>query len=351
MVMDDAGIERAAVSGISEGGPLAMMFAASHPERCHSLVLYGTFAKFSSWIATDEDFDHLVEYIDNQWGSGLSMPLFAPSREGDAAFQHWLARFERLAASPSAAINLMRMNREIDVSHILSTIRVPTLIIHRKGDTLIDVDGGRFLAEGIPGARYVELPGFDHIPMTGDNTDQILDLYEEFLTGAKAIAVDFDRVLSTVLFTDIVGSTENAEAMGDQRWRDLLNVHDATVRQQLQRYRGKEIKALGDGFLTTFDGPARAIRCALAIAEAVKPLGIEIRAGVHTGEVELSEADVRGIAVHIASRVSGLASPGETLVSRTVKDLVAGSGLTFEDFGTHELKGVPESWQLFRAVG
>ena len=351
MVMDAAGIERAAVTGISEGGPLAMMFAASHPERCHSLVLYGTFAKFSSWIATDEDFDHLIDYIDNQWGSGLSMPLFAPSRAQDAAFQHWWGRFERLSASPSAAIKLMRMNREIDVSHILPAIQVPTLVIHREGDTLIDVDGGRYLADHIPNARYEEIPGVDHVPMSGDNMDHLLELYEEFLTGSKTAAIDFDRVLSTVLFTDIVGSTENAEAMGDVRWRDLLDAHDAAVRDELRRHRGTEVKALGDGFLATFDGPARAIRCAVAIAKAVKPLGIEVRTGLHTGEVELSEQDVRGIAVHIASRVAGLAQPGETLVSRTVKDLVAGSGIAFEDMGAHDLKGVPESWQLFRALG
>jgi class 3 adenylate cyclase len=245
----------------------------------------------------------------------------------------------------------MRMNREIDTSDILSTIQVPTLIIHRKDDTLIDVEGGRFLADHIPGARYEEIPGSDHIPMTGENTDHILELYEEFITGTKAAAVEFDRVLSTVLFTDIVNSTENAEAMGDQRWRELLNTHDSAVRQELRRFRGNEVKALGDGFLTTFDGPARAIRCALAICKAVKPLGIEVRTGLHTGEVEMSERDVRGIAVHIASRVAGLAGPGKTLVSRTVKDLVAGSGITFEDVGSHELKGVPESWQLFRAVG
>lgn len=350
MVMDAVGVERAAVSGVSEGGSLAMMFAASHPERCESLVLYGAFAKFTSWIATDEDFDHLVKYIDNQWGSGLSMPFFAPSREGDAAFQHWWGRFERHAASPSAAINLMRMNREIDTSGILSTIQVPTLVIHRKDDSLIDVDGGRFLADHIPGARYEEISGSDHLPMTGDNTNYILELYEEFITGTKATTVEFDRVLSTVLFTDIVNSTKNVEAMGDQRWREILNAHDAAVRQELHRFRGNEVKALGDGFLMTFDGPARAIRCALAICKAVKHLGIEVRTGLHTGELELSERDVRGIAVHIASRVAGLADPGKTLVSRTVKDLVAGSGITFEDAGSHELKGVPESWHLFEVV-
>ncbi len=352
VVMDAAGMDRAAVSGISEGGPLAMLFAASHPERCHSLILYGTFPRFSFWISTDEAFDGLIDYIDNHWGSGASLPMFAPSRQDDPAFQSWWGRFERLGASPAGAMALMRMNREIDITDVRPSIQVPTLIIHRSDDVTIDVEGGRLLAERIPGARYVELPGADHIPMVGDNADQILDLYVEFLTGTKASDdVVLDRVLATVLFTDIVGSTARAEALGDQRWRDLLDTHDAAVRRELERFRGNEVKALGDGFLATFDGPARAIRCALAINQAVRPLELEVRSGLHTGEVELSVSDVRGIAVHIASRVAGLAGPGEAVVSRTVKDLVAGSGLGFEDFGIHRLKGVPDDWQLFRATG
>ena len=297
VVMDAAGMDRAAVSGISEGGPLAMLFAASHPERCHSLILYGTFPRFSFWISTDEAFDGLIDYIDNHWGSGASLPMFAPSRQDDPAFQSWWGRFERLGASPSGAMALMRMNREIDITDVLPSIQVPTLIIHRSDDAVLD------------------------------------------------------RVLATVLFTDIVGSTARAEALGDQRWRDLLDTHDAAVRRELERFRGNEVKALGDGFLATFDGPARAIRCALAINQAVRPLGLEVRSGLHTGEVELSVSDVRGIAVHIASRVAGLAGPGEAVVSRTVKDLVAGSGLGFEDFGIHRLTGVPDDWHLFRATG
>ena len=280
------------------------------------------------------------------------MPWFAPSRQDDAAFQTWWGRFERLAASPSAAIELMRMNREIDLTDILPSIRVPTLIVHRKDDTLIDVEGGQLLAEKIPGARYEEFPGIDHIPMVGENASQILNLFEEFLTGSRSVdSAGIDRVLATVLFTDIVGSTERAEALGDQRWHDLLDAHNAAVRRELERFRGNEVKALGDGFLATFDGPGRAIRCAMSIEKAVRDLGIEIRSGLHTGEVELSDRDVRGIAVHIASRVAALAGPGETLVSRTVKDLVAGSGTDFQDFGTHELKGVPDDWQLYLAVG
>lgn len=350
-VMDAAGMESAAVSGISEGGPLATLFAASHPDRCHALVLYGAFARFSSWIPTDEGFDALLDYIDNHWGSGASLPMFAPSRQDDPTFRKWWGKFERLGASPAAAMALMRMNREIDITDILPTVRVPTLVIHRTGDVTIDVAGGRLLGERIPGARYVELPGCDHLPMAGDNTEQILDLYEEFLTGAKpAERTDFDRVLSTVLFTDIVGSTERAGTLGDRRWRELLDAHDSLVRREFARFRGNEVKPLGDGFLATFDGPARAIRCALAVAAAARALGIEIRAGLHTGEVELGERDVRGIAVHIAARVADLAGPGETLVSRTVKDLVAGSGLRFEDLGRRGLKGVAEDWQLFRAL-
>lgn len=350
-VMDAAGMDSAAVSGISEGGPLAVLFAATHPDRCRALVLYGAFAKFSSWVATDEAFDAMIDYIDNHWGSGESLPLFAPSRQDDPAFRKWWGKFERLGGSPAATMALMRMNREIDITDILPTVQVPTLVIHRTGDVTIDVEAGRLLGQRIPGARYVELPGVDHLPMAGDNTDEILNLYEEFLTGTRSDdRAGFDRVLSTVLFTDIVASTERAGALGDRRWRSLLDEHDSLVRRELQRFRGNEVKPLGDGFLATFDGPARAIRCALAIQAATRPLGIDIRAGLHTGEVALSDRDVRGIAVHIASRVAGRAGPGETLVSRTVKDLVAGSGLRFADLGTHRLKGVPDDWQLFKAV-
>ena len=348
-VMDAVGIESAVQFGISEGGSLAAFFAASHPERSNALILYGAFARFSSWIPTDEAFEGLIHYIDEGWGSGASAPGFAPSYAEDAAFQQWWGKFERLGASPSAAIALMRMNREIDITPILPTIQVPTLLLHKTGDTTVNVEGSRELAAGIPGARLVEFPGVDHLVFAGESGDRVLDEMEEFLTGAKT-AVGLERVLSTVLFTDIVGSTERAEALGDQRWRDLLDAHDQAVRRELERFRGNEVKALGDGFLATFDGPARAIRCALSIGQAVRSLGIEARAGLHTGEVELSERDVRGIAVHIASRVAGLAGPGQTLVSRTVKDLVAGSGLSFEDVGTHELKGVPDEWQVFQAL-
>jgi pimeloyl-ACP methyl ester carboxylesterase len=346
-VMDAVKIERAAQFGISEGGSLATLFAASHPERSQSLIVYGGFARFRHWIPTDEGFDALISYIDEHWGSGESLPWFAPSGANDAALRQWWGKFERLGASPSAAIALMRMNREIDISGILHSVKIPTMIIHLTDDTLVSVEGGRELAAGIPGARLVEIPGRDHLPFLAG--DKVLAAIEEFVTGSRSSAV-VDRVLSTVVFTDIVDSTKRAEAKGDLAWRDLLETHNKTVRQELSRFRGKEVKSLGDGFLATFDGPARAIHCANAIRDSLHQLDVPVRIGVHTGEVELAEDDVRGIAVHIASRVAHIGGRDDVLVSRTVKDLVAGSGIKFEDFGTHILKGIPEGWQVFRAV-
>ena len=270
----------------------------------------------------------------------------APSLANDPAAQQWRARFERLGASPAAATALMRMNSQIDISDIVSTIRVPTLVIHRTEDMTINVEGGRYLAKHIPGARYIELPGKDHLPFVGDNATEIADAIEEFLTGSRP-AVAVDRVLATVLFTDIVGSTEKAAALGDRRWRDLLDNHHATIRRNLARFRGREVKTTGDGILATFDGPARGVRCACAIAEEIRPLGIEVRAGLHTGECEMTDDDVGGIAVHIGARVAALAGAGEVLVSGTVKDLVAGSGLRFGDRGSQSLKGVPGEWRIF----
>jgi pimeloyl-ACP methyl ester carboxylesterase/class 3 adenylate cyclase len=348
-VMDAAGIERAAMLGLSEGGPLAMLFAATYPDRCRALVLYGTFARFASWIPTAERLQAMLDYIDKDWGSGVTAGRFAPSRRDDPTFQQWMGRFERLGASPAAAMALMRMNSQVDVTGILSAIRVPTLVIHRTGDQVVAVEGGRFLAEHIPGARLVELPGIDHFVFIGDNTSEIGDQIEEFLTGSTT-AAEMDRVLATVLFTDIVGSTAHAEQLGDQRWRDLLDAHHTTVRRELVRFRGTEVKSLGDGFLAVFDGPARAIRCASGITEAVRPLGIEVRTGLHTGEVQVGEDDVRGIAVHIAARVAALAGAGEVLVSRTVRDLVAGSGIRFIERGRHSLHGLQETMELYGAM-
>jgi len=348
-VMDAVGIERAAIFGISEGGSLATLFAASHPERSQALIIYGGFAQFSDWM-TQEALESLFQYIDKSWGSGEGWLKFAPTKEGDLAFQQWWGKFERLGASPGAVTTLMRMNSQIDITEILPSVNVPTLVIHRKDDLLVRVEAGRLLAERIPGAKYVELSGADHLPFVGENSDRILDEMEHFLTGETSTP-SVERVLATVVFTDIVGSTARAEALGDQAWGDLLDLHDKAVRKELERFRGNEVKWTGDGFLAAFDGPARAIQCALAIVSTVRALGIEVRAGIHTGEVDFVKNDIRGIAVHIASRVADLANGGDVVVSRTVKDLVAGSGIAFQDYGTHELKGVPDQWMLFRASG
>lgn len=348
VVLDAAGMDQAALLGVSEGGPLTALFAATYPDRCRALVLYGTFARFASWLPTAEALAAFEDYIDEAWGSGGSLPLFAPSRQHDPAFQRWWGRFERLGASPAAAIALMRMNSQIDISDIVSAIRVPTLVIHRTQDVTIDVEGGRYLAEHIPGARYVELPGADHIPFVGENGMEIADLIGEFLTGSRA-PIAADTVLATVLFTDIVGSTEKAVSLGDRRWRDLLDSHHAIVRRNLERFRGREIDTAGDGFLATFDGPARGVRCACTIADDIRSLGIDVRAGLHTGECEVMGEKVGGIAVHIGARVAALAGPREVLVSSTVKDLVAGTGLRFGDRGSQSLKGVPGEWRIFAA--
>jgi class 3 adenylate cyclase len=340
-VMDAAGMEQAAVCGISEGGALSMVFAATYPDRCRALALYGAWAR-----ANPEAVEGLVSYIESAWGTGRSLPLFAPSRANDPALQSWWGKLERQGASPAAAATLLRMNGQINVRDIVPTIRVPTVVIHRARDRLIPAKAGRSLAKHIPGARYVELPGEDHLFFVGDNADGIADAIEEFLTGSHA-PVAVDRVLATVLFTDIVGATDKAEALGDQRWRDLLANHHAAVRRSLDRFRGREIKTTGDGFLAVFDGPARGVRCACSIADEIRRLGIEVRAGLHTGECEVMGDDYGGIAVHIGARVAALAGAGEVLVSSTVKDLVAGSGLRFIDFGLRALKGVQDEWRIF----
>jgi class 3 adenylate cyclase/pimeloyl-ACP methyl ester carboxylesterase len=340
-VMDEAGMERAAILGISEGGAMAALFAATYPQRCRGLVLYGSFAR-ASWT-TAEGLEAFFRYTEKSWGSGRNLPLFAPSRKNDPALQQWWGRYERLGASPAAATAVIRMLSQIDISDILSTIHVPTLVLHCTRDTLVNVECGRFLAERIPGARLLELPGSDHLFFIHE---QICDAIEEFLTGSIT-AAESDRVLATVLFTDIVSSTEKAAALGDHRWRNLLESHHSLVRRNLDRFRGREIKTTGDGFLAVFDGPARGVRCACAIADEIRPLGIEVRAGLHTGECEIMGNDYGGLAVHIGARVAALAGPGEVLVSSTVKDLVAGSGLHFSDFGSRSLKGIPGEWRIF----
>jgi class 3 adenylate cyclase len=347
-VLDAARSYRAAIIGVSEGGPMSVLFAATYPERTAALVLYGSFAEFSS-VATPQELEFVLQFMDTAWGTGLSLLRFAPSMADDERFRQWWARFERLAASPGAAMALIRMASEIDVRAVLPAVHVPTLVIHRSGDMNVPVAAGCHMAQQIPGAKYVELDGRDHLPWVGD-ADAILTEIQEFLTGVRHIP-EPERVLATVLFIDMVGSTERAAALGDRLWRGQLESYYSAVRQAFGRFRGREINTAGDGILVTFDGPERAIRCACAIRDAVRQVGMEIRSGLHTGECEVlaGGADVGGIAVHIGSRVAAAAAPGEVLVSSTVKDLVAGSGLQFQDRGTRTLKGVPSKWRLFAA--
>jgi pimeloyl-ACP methyl ester carboxylesterase len=345
-VMDAAGSQRAAVFGLSEGGSLATLFAAHYPERCQALVLWGAFAKFSSWFPTAEKLKDFYDYVEKSWGTGANIAVWVPSKMNDPAFREWFARRERASASPAAVIALMRMNSMIDISGILPYVRVPTLVIHRIQDPVVDVEGGRQLANSIPNARLLELPGNNHLPYFGDDVEQVTNEVAEFLTGEKP-APGGERTLATVLLTDIVDSTKRAEAIGDKRWRALLDAHNSTVRRELARFRGTEVKTLGDGFLATFDGPGRAIHCALSLIATMRPLGIEIRAGLHTGEIEVSADDVRGIAVHVAARVAAQAQASECLVTRTVKDLVAGADIRFSERGKRDLKGLVEAVDLF----
>jgi class 3 adenylate cyclase len=350
-VMDAVGIERAAVLGWSEAVMPCAIFAATHPDRTSALVMYGGMPRILEddgygFGLAPEVFDRWAAEVKEEWGrSGDPLRFWAPSMLEDEAARAWFARFARLAASPGAAAALWNSLRDTDVRDVLPAIRVPTLVIHREADTLVPVEHSRYMAEHIPGAKLVELPGRDHLWWFGDQ-DAIVEEIQEFLTGARPER-EPDRILATVMFTDIVGSTERAAELGDRRWRALLEGHEAVVRRELERYRGREVNTTGDGFLATFDGPARGIGCARAIAEAVRPLGIEVRAGLHTGECEMMNGDVGGIAVHTGARVSAEAGPGEVLVSSTVKDLVAGSGIEFEDRGTHELRGVPGEWRLY----
>jgi class 3 adenylate cyclase len=347
-VMDAVGSERAALFGISEGGPMSLLFAATYPDRTLALMLYGSYALFPTAVMSPEGLADFLQKVEESWGTGTLEPNFAPSLAEDVAFRRWWARFERLGASPAAVKILMRMNSEIDIRGILPAIHVSTLIMHRVGDVRINVAAGRYLAQHIAGARYVELPGNDHLFCAGDSR-RILDEIEKFLTGSLSHS-EPDRALATVLFTDIVGSTERAVALGDREWRRLLEMHHGCVRRELARFRGKEVKTLGDGFLATFDGPARAVRCAEAIRDNVRDLGLEVRSGLHTGEIEILPNDVGGIAVHVAARVAHLAEPGEVLASSVLKELVAGSGLRFADRGVHALKGLADGLRVFAAV-
>jgi pimeloyl-ACP methyl ester carboxylesterase len=349
-ILDATRSSRATLIGASEGGPMSLLYAATYPERTSALVLYGSYAR-RAW-APDPPFgvnparmQGILETFERDWGRSVAMDIWSPSLLEDEPYKQWRATYLRLAASPGAALAVMRMNMEIDVRRILPAIEVPTLILHRTGDRLTPIDQARYLARSIKGAKLVELPGDDHTPYAGD-ADALLDEIEEFLTGIRH-GPEPDRILATVLFTDIVGSTQRAARLGDHDWRDLLEEHHAIVRRQLARFRGVEVDTAGDGFLATFDGPARAIRCAMSICREVRSLGIEVRAGLHTGECQIVGTKVGGIAVHIGSRVASLAKPSEVLVSGTVKDLVVGSGINFEERGLHTLSGVPGEWRLF----
>jgi class 3 adenylate cyclase len=348
-VMDAAHCERGALFGISEGGPMSLLFAATYPERACALVLYGCYARHPT--LSGNLLERNIELIDRAWGTGeFCATSFYPGQSSDERLRRTLARWERQCASPSAAIAVFRMNSEIDARHILPTIRVPTLVLHRVGDSRVTVDAGRYLAAHIPGAKYLELPGADHMFLAEpDIADRITDEAQEFLTGFRS-EVEPDRVLATVMFTDIVDSTKRASELGDRGWGALIDRHNEAVRKELARFRGREVKTLGDGFLATFDGPARAVRCAAAISASLRPLGITVRSGLHTGEIELKRDDVAGIAVHTAARVAAEAEAGETVVSSTVRDLVAGSGLNFQDRGIHELKGLPEALHLYSVL-
>jgi class 3 adenylate cyclase len=352
VVMDAADSQRAALFGASEGGVMCALFGATYPERTAALVLYGSYAKgtatsdYPHGLAEQEAIDEFIEALTELWDdAGGLLNVWAPSASDDPVAQAAFGRYLRTGASPSAVVALTRMNVAVDIRHVLPVIAVPTLVIHRTEDMIVTVEAGRDLAAKIHGAKYVELPGEDHLWFHGD-ADAILGEVEEFITGTRAPEI-VDRILATVMFTDIVDSTRRAAALGDRRWRDLLGRHDALMRRALERHRGREVKTLGDGFLATFDGPARAIRCACSARDAMRGLGIEVRAGLHTGECELIGDDVGGIAVNIGARVGSVAGPGEVLVSRTVTDLVAGSGIEFADRGAHSLKGVPGEWQLY----
>jgi pimeloyl-ACP methyl ester carboxylesterase len=349
-VLDAVDCEQAAVFGFSEGGLMSVLFAATYPDRTTALVLYGVFAKRIwspdyPWAPKADDRADEIEELERNWAERMDLDKLAPSE--DDAFKDRMATYFRRSASPGAAVALMRMNTQIDVRDVLPTIQAPTLVLHRKDDLDANVEEGRWIAGQIPGAKFVELPGDAHTLWAGD-TDAIVDEIEEFLTGARR-GPEPDRVLATVLFTDIVGSTEKATELGDRRWRELLEHHHDVVRRQLARYQGRELDTAGDGFFATFEGPARAIRAAQAIAGGVRRLGLEVRSGVHTGECERHDGKIAGIAVSAGARVATAAGPGEVLVSQTVKDLVAGSGILFEDRGEHELKGVG-AWRLYSVV-
>lgn len=356
-VMDAAGSERAVLFGESEGGPMSILFASTYPDRTTGLILYATFARRTwapdyPWAPTLEARQQLCESIERNWGNEAAVDLneTLPTVAGDARYRRWFAEYERFSASPGAAVAIVTMNNAIDVRAVLPSIRVPTLVLHRTADREVKVEEGRYLASSIPGARLVELAGADHDEWVGD-AESVLSEIQQFVTGQRPSSGGNERVLATVMFTDIVGSSERVASLGDRLWRELIESHNSIVRRELARFRGREVKTAGDGFLATFDGPARAVRCGVAITQAVRALGVEVRVGLHTGECEVIGDDIGGIAVHKAARVSARAGAGQVLVSDTVASLVAGSGLQFDNLGQSDLKGIPGQHGLFLVRG
>lgn len=353
-VMDAAGSRKAAIIGVSEGGSMGMLFAATYPERTSALVLYGSFARLAwasdfDWGIRPDQQKAVLERFEAAWGKGAGLPFFCPTMAGNEAYEEQYARLERMAVSPSGASALLRMDFETDVRSVLPAVSVPTLVLHRIGDRVVSVQHARAIARQIPGARLAELPGDDHDPANAAQADEIADEIEEFLTGVKPMPAP-DRILATILFTDIVDSTVLLTRLGDRAWRELLERHHRLVRRELVRFHGREIDVAGDGFFAAFDGPTRAVRCALAIRDALSKVGLQVRAGLHTGECEKSGERLTGIAVHLAARVAASAAPDEVRVSSTVKDLVAGAGLAFTDCGRVVLKGISGDWQLWSAA-
>ena len=349
-VMDAAGSKRAAMLGLSEGGPLSTLFAATYPARTAALIMYGAYAKWIRaddypWAPTREEHEAALKAYEKHWGTPIGLKTLAPSVANDEQMRQWWAHYLRMSASPGAGVTLYRMNIEVDIRAILPTIRVPTLILHRSGDRLLPCQGARYMAEQIPAAKFVELPGDDHMAWIG-NTDPLLAEIQEFLTGEPPI-LEADRVLATVLFIDIVQSTQRATAIGDSRWRDLVGNYQQQVGKEVARLGGRVVNTAGDGVFAIFDGPARAIKCARAVRDVVGTLGLAIRSGIHTGECVIEGNDVTGVAVHIGARVAARANPREILLSSTVKDLIAGSRIECSDRGSHVLKGVAGRWRLF----
>ncbi len=354
-VMDATKSVKAVIFGSSEGGPMSIMFSVTYPERVRALVLYGSFAKF---VKTDDypypffdktTLNGMVPLCMKQWGCGVFSNTLAPSFSANPEKLLWLAKLERLSNTPAGIVSIMGLNAEIDVQSLLGVLEVPTLILHKTNDSAFPIGCGQHLHENIAGSKFVELKGTDHLPYTGD-TRLLIDEIEDFITGQRGTASRTDRVLATVLFTDIVESTKKATELGDMRWKELLSVHDRISKEQVESYRGKFLKSTGDGLLAIFDGPGRAIHCAIKLNCLLRKAGIEIRSGLHTGEIELCGQDISGISVHIASRINSEANAGEIMVSRTLTDLVAGSGIEFEERGMHQLKGVSGEWRLFRVA-